>query len=203
MINIQKYIACCAVFLLLAGCTGLQAPQVENTHLYLLDAKPAAKALPPQRNLVLAISQPVSWPGFDTPQMAYQRQPLTLEYFATHRWADTPSRMLKPILMRALESDFRTVVQTPGMIPADLRLDTELIRLQQNFASKPSRIQLTLRAQLIDVKIKRVIAEKLFDESENAASDDAYGGVLAANRALQRILEQLVEFCFNASGNFQ
>ena len=201
--NIQKYIASCAIFFLLAGCTGLQAPHVENTHLYLLDAKPVAKTLPSQRNLVLAISQPVSWPGFDTPQMAYQRQPLALEYFATHRWADTPSRMLKPILMRALKSDFRTVVQASGMIPADLRLDTELIRLQQNFASKPSRIQLTLRTQLIDVKNKRVIAEKMFDESENAASDDAYGGVLAANRALQRVLEQLDEFCFNASGNFQ
>jgi cholesterol transport system auxiliary component len=197
--NINKYLACWTMATLLAGCTGLQAPKVESTHLYLLDAKPVKQLLPQRREQVLAISQPGSWPGFDTPQMAYLRQPLTLEYFATHRWVDTPPRMLMPLLMRALEPDFRAIVQAPGMIPADLRLDTELIRLQQNFSTRPSRIQLTLRAQLIDMKDKRVIAVKLFDESENSASDDAYGGVLATNRALQRILEQLVEFCLNAA----
>jgi cholesterol transport system auxiliary component len=197
--NINKYLACWTIATLLAGCTALQAPTVESTHLYLLDAKPAKQLLSLPREQVLAISQPVGRPGFDTPQMAYLRQPLTLEYYATHRWVDTPPRMLMPLLMRALEPDFRAVVQAPGMIPADLRLDTELIRLQQNFSARPSRIQLTLRAQLIDMKDKRVIAAKLFDETETADSDDAYGGVLAANRALQRILEQLAEFCLNAA----
>jgi cholesterol transport system auxiliary component len=131
--------------------------------------------------------------------MAYLRQPLELEYFATQRWADTPARMLKPLLAQALEPVFSAVVPTPGILPANLRLDTELIRLQQNFTTKPSRIQLTLRAQLIDMKDKRVIAVKLFDESENTDSDNAYGGVIAANRALQRLLDQLTEFCINAS----
>ena len=182
---------------LLAGCTALQAPHVENTHLYLLDAKPAI--IVAQHHQVLAISMPSSRPGFDTPQMAYLRHPLELEYFATQRWADTPARMLKPLLAQALEPVFRAVVPTPGILPANLRLDTELIRLQQNFTTKPSRIQLTLRAQLIDMKDKRVIAVKLFDESENTDSDDAYGGVIAANRALQRLLDQLTEFCINAS----
>lgn len=196
--NRLKIFACGLIAALLAGCTGLQAPKTENSHLYLLDAKPALSAPPPQRrNLVLAIGQPVSWPGFDTPQIAFQQQPLSLEYFANHRWADTPARMLKPLMARALEPEFRAVVQVAGN--ADLRLDTELIRLQQNFATSPSRIQLTLRAQLTDVKSRQVIAVRLFDESETTVSDDAYGGVLAANRALQRILEQLADFCLNAS----
>ena len=149
--NINKYLACWTIALLLAGCTGLQAPKVESTHLYLLDAKPVINALPQRLEQVLAISQPGSWPGFDTPKMAYQRLPHELEYFAAHRWADTPSRMLKPLLTQALEPDFHAIVQAPGMIPADLRLDTELIRLQQNFATRPSRIQLTLRLSLIHI----------------------------------------------------
>jgi cholesterol transport system auxiliary component len=107
--------------------------------------------------------------------------------------------MLKPLLVQALQQRFSSVVSTQGIIPANLRLDTELIRLQQNFTSKPVRIQLTLRAQLIDIKDRRVIATRLFDETENTDSDDAYGGVIATNRALQRILDQLTEFCSNAS----
>jgi len=188
--------------MLLAGCTGLQAPQVESPHLYVLDARPAIKAGQIKRDLVLAVSMPRARPGFDTPRMAYLRQPHELSYFAVNQWADTPSRMLEPLLAQALEQtgSFRAIVQASGAVPADIRLDTELIRLQQDFGTQPSRIQLTLRAQLIDVVGKRVIAVKLFDEAENATSDDAYGGVIAANRVAQRVLGQLADFCVNESG---
>lgn len=188
---------------LLAGCTALQAPHVESPHLYMLDARPAINPLRPNSNLVLAVSMPSAAPGFDTPQIAYQRLPHELEYFATHRWADTPPRMLRTLLTEALEPVFSAIVAAPGMVSADIRLDTELVRLQQNFTAKPSRIELTLRAQLIDVKNKRVIAVKLFNEVENAASDDAYGGVIAANSALQRVLSQLAEFCLNAPASYK
>lgn len=179
---------------LLTGCTALKAPRAENTHTYLLDALPAASA--GKSDLVLAISMPLSRPGFDTPQMAYQKLPLELEYYATHRWADTPVRMLRPLLVQSLEPAFRAVMQTPGS--ADLRLDTELIRLQQNFTGQPSQIRLTIRAQLIDMRRKQVIATTLFDEYEDAGND-AYSGVQAANRALERTLSQLAHFCLNAS----
>ena len=195
----MNYWIACLLATLLTACTGLQPPRVESARLYVLDARPASN--PARSDQVLAISMPEAWPGFDTPQMAYVLHPLTLEYFATHRWADTPAHLLKPLLSRSLEPLFRAVEPSPGLIPADLRLDTELIRLQQDFTTRPSRIQLGLRAQLIDIKSKRVIAVKSFDVSENADSDDAYGGVLATNRALQRVLEQLADFCINESGN--
>ena len=53
----------------------------------------------------------------------------------------------------------------------------------------------------MDVHSKRVLAVKLFDEAENAASDDPYGGVIAANRALQRVLAQVADFCIDASAS--
>lgn len=187
--------------MLLAGCASLQAPPAESPRIYVLDAQSTLKAAQVKRDLVLAVSMPQARPGFDTPRMAYLQQPHELGYFAVNRWADTPSRMLGPLLVRALEQtgSFRAIVQASGVVPADIRLDTELIRLQQDFGAQPSRIQLTLRAQLIDMVGKRVIAVKLFDEAENATSDDAYGGVIAANRAVQRVLGQLADFCVNES----
>ena len=186
---------------LLAGCTGLPAPKLESPHIYLLDAQPAAKAAQVKRDLVLAVAMPRALPGFDTPQMAYLQQPHELEYFAANRWADAPPRMLWPLLIQALEQTggFRAIVQTPSVIPADVRLDVELIRLQHDFGTRPSRVQLTLRAQLSDMRSKRVLAVKLFDETQNAASDDAYGGVIAANQIVQRLLGQLADFCVNES----
>jgi cholesterol transport system auxiliary component len=175
---------------------------VEYSRLYVLDARPAIKPVQAKRDLVLAVSMPRARPGFDTPQMAYFRQPHQLSYFAVNRWADTPSRMLEFLLAQALEQtgSFRAIVQASGAVPADIRLDTELIRLQQEFGTQPGRVQLTLRAELIDVVGKRVIAVKLFDAAENATVDDAYGGVIAANRVAQRVLGQLADFCYNESG---
>jgi cholesterol transport system auxiliary component len=185
--------------LLLSGCTALQTPKAINNHLYLFEYKENLLSIPGKRKLTLAIGMPSAAAGFDTPQMAYQQRPLELDYFATHRWAETPARMLRPLLMRSLEPVFQSVVPVAGNMPADLRLDTEILRLQQNFTTKPARIELALRAQLTDLKSKRVIAVKLFNETEQTVSEDAYGGVIATNRALGRLLDQLTEFCNNAS----
>jgi cholesterol transport system auxiliary component len=187
--------------LLLTGCTSLSAPHATSENIYVLEVQRATKPAQVQRNLVLAISEPQTRPGFDTPQIAYVQQPHELGYFVTSRWADTPARMLQPLLVQAMEQtgSYLAVVQVPGAVPADIRLDTELIRLQHDFVTRPSRAQLTLRAQLVDVRGQRILAVKQFDEFENAASDNAYGGVTAANRALQRVLDQLADFCVNAS----
>lgn len=192
----------CTLFatLLLAGCAGLHAPAAQDVDLYLLDAHAVSKALPEQRNLVLAVGMPHAQPGFDTPRIAYVQRAHELDYYALSRWAAPPAHMLAPLLVQTLEQSggFRAVVQAPGAAMADLRLDTELLRLQQDFDIKPSREQVVLRVQLIELHSGRILASRVFAESEPAPSEDAYGGVIAANRALQRILEQLPEFCVRA-----
>jgi len=187
--------------LLLSGCSALSGSQVTSQNIYVLDAQTTFKATQVKRDFVLAISQPHARPGFDTPQMAYVRKPYELNYYLTSRWADAPARMLGPLLVQAMEQTggFRAVVQAPSAVPADVRLDTELIRLWHDFATHPSRVQLTLRAQLIDVRGQKVLAVKQFDDVENATSDDAYGGVTATNRVLRRMLDQLADFCVTES----
>jgi len=187
---------------LLAGCVGMQPPQAEAPAIYVLDARPAAKPARPQRDLMLVVSAPRARAGFDTAQMAFVREPHELEYFAKSRWADTPSRMLAPLLVQALEQTggFRAVVQAPSAVPADLRLDTELIRLQQNFGTRPPQVEIALRAQLVDLRSRRVLVTAEFEEVEPTTREDAYGGVIAANRALQRLLARLADFSAEQSG---
>ena len=104
--------------------------------------------------------------------------------------------------MQALEQSgsFSAVVQAPSIVPADVRIVSELVRLQQNFEMHPSRIEIALRVQLIDVRTRRLLATRVFEATENAPSDDPYGGVIAANVALQRILEQVVTFSITEAG---
>ncbi|MCC6611719.1 MAG: membrane integrity-associated transporter subunit PqiC [Burkholderiales bacterium] len=193
-------LALCAA--LLGGCAGMPSPQSEAPATFLLDARPAENPSRNQRDLVLAVGVPRARAGYDSPQIAFLSRPFELEYFAQSRWVDTPARMLAPLFTLALahSGGFRTVVQAPSGVPADLRLDTELVRLQQDFRTHPSRVELSLRAQLVDLRSNRVLAEMQFDEAESAPSEDAYGGVIAANRALQRMLARLVDFCVEQSG---
>jgi cholesterol transport system auxiliary component len=191
-------IALCAV---LAGCTSLQAPATDSVNVYLLDAQPVVpKAAALRRNEVLAVGTMRARAGFETSGIAYVTQPHELAYFAKSRWADAPARMLAPLIARALDQcgAFRDVVYNSGAVSADLRLDTELVYLQHEFIGEPSRVRLTLRAQLVDLKKRRVIAMREIEEVEPAAAANAYAGVEAANRALQRALVRLVAFSVDA-----
>jgi cholesterol transport system auxiliary component len=186
----------------LGACTAIQPPRVETPNQHVLAAAPLPKAARPLRDIVVEVAAPRAWPGFDTREIVYVREPYELDFFAASRWADTPARMLGPLLARALEDtgSFRAVVALPSMVPADVRVDTEIQRLQQSFAVKPSRVELTLRVQLTDLRGRRVLATRVFDEVEASASEDATGGVAAANVALQRALAAIADFCIAATG---
>ncbi len=186
---------------LLAGCSVLQPTQQDAPNVYVLEARTPSGADLPGRDLVLAVGAPRARAGYDTAQMAYVRRPHELDYFSKSRWADAPSRMLAPLIAQALETRFRAVVRTPGAVGADVRLDTEIVRLQQDFGAQPSRIEFALRVQLVDLREGRVLAAAQFEETENAPSEDAYGGVIAANRALRRMLARVADFCAERSGS--
>ena len=181
------------------GCSTLQ-PREDSVTLYTLAATPVAKTPGPARDVVVEVMPPHAWPGFDTAQMIYDIAPYELAAFAKSRWVDTPSRMIASLLTRALQETggFRTVVQARSGIPAAYRLDTEIVRLLQDFTVHPSRVEITIRAQLTDVRAQRVVASRTFDESESAPTENAAGGVVAANAALQRVLERIAAFCLDA-----
>jgi cholesterol transport system auxiliary component len=192
-----------ALALVAGACSVLPAPPAQERTIYLLDtALPQAPA-GPKRDLVLAVAPPRAWPGFDTAQMAFMRRPREIEYFSRNAWADAPSRMLAPVVARALAQDgrFAAVVPLPAQLAADLRLDTEIVRLLQDFGASPSRVELTMRAQLIDVQGRRVVAAREMTELEPAGTDDAAGGAAAADRALARMLRRLADFCAEGSAS--
>jgi cholesterol transport system auxiliary component len=170
---------------------------LESQGTYLLEAQSALEAAQPQTDLVIEVAMPHARAGYDNDLMAYTRRPKEIEYYSRNRWADTPARMLAPAIAQALEHThgFRAVLAAPSAVPVDLRLDTELVRLQQDFSVHPSRIDMTVRVQLFGTNPARALASAQFDEVEDAASDDAYGGVGAANRALSRLVARVADFC--------
>jgi len=200
------------LLLTLAGGCGALFPTTTTMQpsFYSLDnaraAAPASVApTVPASAPTLIINPPHAAAGFDSSRIIYVRETHKLEYFSRNEWVDTPARMLAPLIVAAVENSgtFRAVVLTPSAATGDLRLDTEIVRLQHDFGSQPSRVRFTLRAYIVDNTTRRVLASREFDETVAAASRDPYGGVVAANRAVQVVLEHLASFCATAAGNWQ
>jgi cholesterol transport system auxiliary component len=200
------------VLALAGGCSALRPKATPQPSFYSLDssqsetgaATPAAAKLPAAAP-ALIVNPPHAASGFDSQRIIYVRAAHQLEYFAHSEWVDTPARMLAPLLVNAVETRnaFRAVVLAPSAAAGDLTLDTEILRLQQDFSSPPSRVRFTLRAYIEDNATRRVLAWREFDATVAAASEDPYGGVMAANRAVQTVLKQLADFCAETAAERQ
>jgi cholesterol transport system auxiliary component len=79
----------------------------------------------------------------------------------------------------------------PSSIRGDFRLDSYGFAVQQEFLQQPSRVKVTVRTQLVDLKESKVVGTRVFEATEAASSEDAYGGVLAANRAVGTMLDHI------------
>jgi len=167
------------------------------TEVYLLEWQPktvdesTVKLNPACPTLLL--SCPRAAPGYTGAGMAYIEEAHRIDYFANHRWADSPARMLEPLFMRALETSgfFQAVVQAPTTARFDLRLDTELLRLVQVFEAAASRIEITVRINLLDTHSQHVLVSEVIEVTEPVSEQTPYGGVIAANQAVARLLETL------------
>lgn len=197
------------LLVLLGACSILDVTKGAQPAFYsLYGARPGANSSTPVPWSITAptliVNPPHAAAGFDSHRIIYTRQPHQLEYFAHSEWVDTPARMIVPSIVAALENTgaFRAVVLTPSAAAGDLCLDVEILRLQHEFGSTPSRVRFTLRAYLVDNETRQVLAWREFDETVVAAQADPYGGVMAANGAVQNVMQRLASFCAEAAGNW-
>ena len=204
-------LACCV---LVAGCSALK-PSASSAPpaFYSLDSgraapSPAPSPAPVARSAgapTLIVNETQAAAGYDSQRILYVREPHKLEYFAHSEWVDPPAHMISGLIVGALEKSgaFRAVVSAPGSASGELRLETEVLLLQQEFTSRPSQVRFALRAYLVEDGTRRVVATRDFETFVAAPSEDPYGGVQAANAAVQTVLGQLTDFCAQTAAGWQ
>ncbi len=169
--------------LALAGCT-LPQDKSPPPQTYVLEVGTFAPPLARRSSgKTLLVAAPRAAPGFDSNRIAYTREPLKLDYYSNNVWSDTPAKMLLPVLVRAFEGTgaFKAVVSPPAPTLANMRVDVDVIRLQQEFMTQPSRVRLTARIKVVEAL-------------EPAPSEDAYGAAQAANAAVRKVLGDMIPF---------
>ena len=142
---------------------------------------------------ILKVATPTSAPAYASPRMAYIETPYRIDYFADNQWADSPARMLKALLTQYLGDTglFRFVYADAGGIDEGLRLDSDIVELAQAFSPDSSEVRLSIRFALVDVPHRTLLMNQTISITEPAAARNPYAGVVAANKAMQRALDEL------------
>jgi cholesterol transport system auxiliary component len=184
--------------LALQGCA-LLAPPPPETRKEVLDQAPLDVPQRDCRGGTLLVLPPRTRPAYDMTEMAYRVQPHELAYFSQHEWAETPSRMLQPLIAKTLQATrcFGLVVGPPYAGPYRYSLHTELRELVADFTFEPAALQLSLRFQLDDAA-GRAVAVKEVSLREPLRQRNPYGSVVAANEATAKALSELAAFVLDS-----
>jgi len=187
--------------LVVTGCALLSAPPKINVDKAVLTEVPDDPAQRTSRGDTLLVFPPKTTPLYDTTQMAYSTQPHEIAYFSEREWGETPSQMLYPLLVRTLENTraFRAVLAEPFAARYTYALRTEILELIQDFRSDSASLVLSLRFQLTDYSAKTVIATKEVSVREPMRERNSYAGVMAANAATAKALQQMAQYVLQAT----
>ena len=185
------------LLLLVASCVGGGAVNSRSEQgIFVLDL-PTTTATRDQPLLscrTLLVSMVQSAPGYATSNMAYMQEPYRIDYFANHRWADTPAQMLAPLLVRSLERSRLVggVVMAPNPVNADLRLDTKVLSFRQSFVKHNGTLfEVVLDITLLDVVSGKLLGSRTLTITRQHPERSPYGGVVAANEAIALLLTEL------------
>lgn len=196
---------------LLSGCGGLlpQPPEAPRTYLLAPTLPDRAASVPSAVPLAalskrpsLRVGAPRAEPGYDSRRMAYLEQDYRLDSFAEHEWVAAPATLLAPLLAQALRDSgaFAAVSEEDRGIDTDLRLDTVIESFYQDFRPRPSQARVQVRAWLVNPAERRILATQVFSETQPTKTEDPYGGVIAINQALGRLLPRIADFAAANAG---
>lgn len=179
----------------LSGCS-LMSPVKSEMHKGVLSKMPADLPQQKRRAAILLVFAPQTRPLYDTTRMAYSVQVYQVDYFSQHEWGETPSQMLHPLLVGALQGThaFSAVLMPPYAGRYHYALRTEILELRQDFTSEPAVLHLSLRFQLSDDAANRIIATKEILLREPMQQRTPYAGVVAANDAAAKALKEMASF---------
>lgn len=196
-VRLNRYLLIGSVLMLFVwSCTIFPNQETPPVHTYVLTLEPSALENWPSctsRHGTLLVSSPREAAGFDTPRIAYLMRPFEVKYYAYNRWAESPGRLLLPLLVQGMGETncWDHVAPRNSGAAGNYRLDTEILQWQQEFFGEPNRMRLSLRAQLVQSDSDQVLAMKKFEVVEKTPSADAYGAVMATNQGVAEVLRKL------------
>jgi cholesterol transport system auxiliary component len=184
----------------ISGCALLFSPRQITVEKAVIDETPRDVPQRATREDTILVFAPKTAPLYDTTQMAYSTQPHQMAYFSEREWGETPSQMLFPLIVKTLGDShaFHAVLTEPCSGRCRYALRTEVLQLIQEFTPDSAVLVLALRFQLTDSETRIASTEEVSVREPMSARNSA-AGVLAANEATGRALQQMVQYVLQSA----
>jgi cholesterol transport system auxiliary component len=183
---------------LLAGCGALSSLSKAGTELDAYTLSPAGgSGTPVQGRAHLIVELPSSAGALATDRILIKPVPYQAQYLPEGRWIEPVPALLQTLLVASFQNvgGFELVGRTANGLNPDYTLMTEVMDFQvEPSGPEPERfvVRITLMMTLIRESDRRVVASRRFSASETTASDDTQVLVAAFDRALQKVLQEIV-----------
>lgn len=184
----RKLIAVAAAFALTACSSGA----VPTT--YDLSAPRSDASGPLSARGQLIVAEPRAVQALDSERILVREATGAISFLGGGQWSDRVPRLVQARLIQTFENvGRRAAVARPGeRLVADYQLNTDIRSFQ--IASATGTAEIEISAQLVNDRSGRVAAARIFRASEPVASVDAGNAAAALDRALGRILIEIVRW---------
>jgi len=184
-----------ALTLMLTGCLNLGArTDTPGVVYYMLDdpTHPAV-ATPVRADAPTLLVLDTATGGFyDTEQLIFSRSPGTRGQYQFARWTERPGKRFAELMRVRLDRQGAWHVSAAGgYVRGDMLLDTELIEFYHDAVSQPGQVRLVLRAELVDLKQRKLLGRRVFEQQVALATFDAAGAAQASSQAVSQALDEL------------
>lgn len=149
---------------------------------------------PSERVLVLVDTNAGAF--YDTDGIAFSKQPGTRGYYQFARWSERAGKRFSDLLLNRLEMEktYSAVASTSSNVRGDLLLTTDIVEFFHDANQQPGVARMELRAELIDLKTRSLLARKTFSQSVAVTSFDAAGAHKALNQAATQTLNDMLDW---------
>ena len=184
-----------ALVLALSGCVSFgQSANAPGVVYYVLnDAEPATAPTPAPADAPTLLVLDTTTGGFyDSDQLVFSRSAGTRGQYQFARWTERPGKRFADLMRTRLDRQGAWHVSAAGgYVRGDLLLDTELVEFYHDAASEPGQVRLALRAELVDLKQRKLLGRHVFEQEVALARYDAAGAAEASSLAVSRALDEL------------
>lgn len=182
----------------LAGCGALSSLSKAGTELDAYTLSPVEGSGTPARGRGhLIVELPSSAGALATDRILIKPVPYQAQYLPGGRWIEPAPALLQTLLVTSFQNigGFELVGRTANGLNPDYTLMTELMDFQVEPSGQGQDqfvVRITMMMTLIRESDRRIVASRRFSTSETAASDDTQVLVGAFDRALHKLLQEIV-----------
>ena len=191
--------AICIGVCVLGACTPLLGPAPKRD-MFVIELPACTPAPTPAGGAVLLLRGTTAGKLFDSQKIVYSETPDTRGFYQFAAWAETPIRQLNTLLLDRLQCRgiFRWITRGHEPVLADYALSTELVDFRHDYREKPGKAVVELRAELYDLKERKLLASKVASSEVPVERFNAEGAVRALNRASDALLNDIVAWVSGA-----